>query len=71
MAKIYHYTKIDTLEKILKSKHLRLNRLYNGVDDEEEFLYGSGPSDVKVSKYIYVADIAVSVPSVSLFSVPC
>jgi len=55
MAKIYHYTKIDTLEKILKSKLLRLNRLYKGVDDEEEFLYGSGPSNVKVSKYIYVS----------------
>jgi hypothetical protein len=55
MAKIYHYTKINTLEKILKSKLLRLNRLYEGVDDDEEYQYASGPSNVKVSKYIYIS----------------
>ena len=32
-------------------KHHRLER----VDDEEEYLYGSSPTNVKVSKFIYVS----------------
>ena len=54
MAKIYHYTSIDTLALILKNKTIRFNRL-DQVDDEEESIWGSGDSDVKIGKYIFVS----------------
>ena len=54
MAKIYHYTSIDTLALILLNKTIRFNRL-DKVDDEEESIFGSGDSDVKIGKYIFVS----------------
>lgn len=54
MSKIYHYTTIDTLVLIMLNKTIRFNRL-DKVDDEEEFLFGSGVSDVKIGKYIFVS----------------
>lgn len=54
MAKIYHYTSIDTLALILLNKTIRFNRL-DQVDDEEESIFGSGDSDVKIGKYIFVS----------------
>ena len=54
MAKIYHYTTIDTLALIMLNKTIRFNRL-DLVDDKEEALYGSGPFDVKVSKNVFVS----------------
>lgn len=52
--KIYHYTSIETLALILKSKSIRFNRLDN-VDDLEESMYGSGPKNQNLSKYIFVS----------------
>ena len=54
MAKIYHYTSIDTLALILLNKTIRFKRL-DQVDDEEESIFGSGDSDVKIGKYIFVS----------------
>jgi len=54
MAKIYHYTTIDTLALIMLNKTIRFNRL-DRVDDEEESIFGSGDSDVKIGKYIFVS----------------
>ena len=54
MAKIYHYTTIDTLASIMFNRTIRFNRL-DKVDDEEEFIFGSGNSDVKIGKYIFVS----------------
>ena len=54
MVKIYHYTSIDTLEKIIKNKTIRFTRL-DKVDDPEESIYGSGKFGVKVGKYIFVS----------------
>lgn len=54
MAKIYHYTTIDTLALIMLNKTIRFNRL-DRVDDKEESLYGSGPFDIKVSKNVFVS----------------
>ena len=54
MAKIYHYTSIDTLALILLNKTIRFNRL-DQVDDKEESEFGSGDSDVKIGKYIFVS----------------
>lgn len=54
MAKIYHYTSIDTLALILLNRTIRFNRL-DQVDDEEESIFGSGDSDVKIGKYIFVS----------------
>lgn len=46
--RIYHYTSIDTLEKVLKNKSIRFNRLDN-VDDMME-------SDVsQYAKYVFVS----------------
>ena len=52
--KIYNYTSIETLALILKSKSIRFNRLDN-VDDLEESMYGSGPKNQNLSKYIFVS----------------
>ena len=52
--KIYHNTSIETLALILKSKSIRFNRLDN-VDDLEESMYGSGPKNQNLSKYIFVS----------------
>lgn len=54
MAKIYHYTTIDTLALIMLNKTIRFNRL-DRVDDKEETLYGSGPFDIKVSRNVFVS----------------
>lgn len=54
MAKIYHYTSIDTLALILLNKTIRFNRL-DQVDDKEESEFGSGDSEVKIGKYIFVS----------------
>ena len=54
MAKIYHYTTIDTLALIMLNKTIRFNRL-DLVDDKEESLFGSGPYDMKVSKNVFVS----------------
>ena len=54
MAKIYHYTTIDTLALILLNRTIRFNRL-DFVDDEEEYTFGSGKYDVKIGKYIFVS----------------
>jgi hypothetical protein len=53
MAKIYHYTTIDTLALIMLNKTIRFNRL-DDVDDKEEALFGSGPSDLKISRNVFV-----------------
>lgn len=52
--KIYHYTTIPTLALILHSKKMRFNRL-DRVDDIEESAYGSGPLNIKLSKYHFVS----------------
>lgn len=52
--KIYHYTSIQTLALILKSKKIRFNRL-DLVDDLEESIYGSGPSLTKLGLYTFVS----------------
>lgn len=54
MSKIYHYTKINTLEAILKSRTIRFNRLDN-VDDEEEYIWGSGEKNILMGKYVFVS----------------
>ena len=54
MAKIYHYTTIETLALILKHRTIRFNRL-DQVDDMEESLYTSGPINLNLSKYVYVS----------------
>ena len=54
MSKIYHYTTIDTLALILLNRTIRFNRL-DHVDDEEEYIFGSGKSDVKIGKYVFVS----------------
>ena len=46
--RLYHYTSVDTLEKILKNKTIRFNNLSN-VDDLEERSYSP------YSKYIFVS----------------
>lgn len=46
--KIYHYTSIDTLEKILSNRMIRFNNL-NNVDDLEERSYSP------YSKYVFVS----------------
>lgn len=54
MAKIYHYTTIDTLALIMLNKTIRFNRL-DHVDDTEETIYGSGPFGLKVCRYAFVS----------------
>lgn len=54
MAKIYHYTTIDTLALIMLNKTIRFNRL-DLVDDKEETLYSSGPYDTKICKNVFVS----------------
>ena len=51
---IYHYTSIQTLALILKYKKIRFNRL-DLVDDLEESMYGSGPSQSRLSQYHFVS----------------
>lgn len=52
--KIYHYTSIQTLALILKYKNIRFNRL-DMVDDMEESIYGSGPTQTKLGMYTFVS----------------
>lgn len=52
--KIYHYTSIQTLALILKSKKMRFNRL-DRVDDIEESAYSSGPNNINLSQYQFVS----------------
>lgn len=52
--KIFHYTTIETLALILKYKTIHFNRLDN-VDDLEESMYGSGSTNIKLSKYVFVS----------------
>jgi len=52
--KIYHYTSIQTLALILKHKKIRFNRL-DKVDDLEESIYGSGPTQTRLGKYTFVS----------------
>lgn len=52
--KIYHYTSIETLALIIKNKTIRFNRL-DFVDDCEESLYGSGPTNIKLGQYTFVS----------------
>lgn len=51
---IHHYTKIDTLEAIVRNNCFRFNRL-DKVDDEEESKFWSGPTKLKTGKYIFVS----------------
>lgn len=51
---IYHYTSIQTLALILKYRKIRFNRL-DRVDDMEESIYGSGPSQTKLGMYSFVS----------------
>lgn len=51
---IYHYTSIQTLALILKNKKIRFNRL-DRVDDIEESIYGSGPTETKLAQYTFVS----------------
>lgn len=51
---IHHYTSINTLALILKSKKIRFNRL-DQVDDCEESINGSGPNNIQLSKYMFVS----------------
>ena len=48
---LYHYTNVDTLEKILMNKTIRFSSLI-GVDDKEEILTGSGSN---IGKYCFVS----------------
>ena len=52
--KIFHYTTIESLALILKHKTIRFNRL-DKVDDLEESMYGSGATNMKLSKYVFVS----------------
>lgn len=52
--KIYHYTSIDTLALIIKNQNIRFNRL-DFVDDREEALYGSGPTNINLGQYTFVS----------------
>ena len=54
--KIYHYTSIQTLALILKSRSIRFNRL-DFVDDLEESAYPSGNKglNLNLSKFVYVS----------------
>ena len=52
--KIYHYTSIQTLALILKYNKIRFNRL-DKVDDMEESIYGSGPTQTKLGMYTFVS----------------
>ena len=52
--RIYHYTSIDTLALIIKNQNIRFNRL-DFVDDCEESLYGSGPTNIKLGQYTFVS----------------
>lgn len=54
MAKIYHYTSIETLALILKYKTIRFNRL-DQVDDYEEACYGSGDLNLHLGQYCFVS----------------
>ena len=54
MPKIYHYTSIDTLALILKSKKFKFNRL-DQVDDVEESCYGSGKLNTMIGQYAFVS----------------
>lgn len=54
MAKIYHYTSIETLALILKSKKIRFNRL-DQVDDMEESCYASGNVNFYLGQYCFVS----------------
>lgn len=53
MAKIYHYTSIETLALILKNKTIRFNRLDNNLDDLEEGQISS--NGVKLGNYGFVS----------------
>lgn len=54
--KIYHYTSIQTLALILKSRSIRFNRL-DFVDDLEESAYPSGNKglNLNLAKFVYVS----------------
>ena len=54
--KIYHYTSIQTLALILKSRSIRFNRL-DFVDDLEESTYPSGNKglNLNLAKFVYVS----------------
>lgn len=52
--RIYHYTSIETLALILKHKTIRFNRL-DLVDDLEESIHGSGPTNIKLGQYHFVS----------------
>jgi Protein of unknown function (DUF2971). len=52
--KLYHYTSIETLALILKHKTIRFNRL-DLVDDLEESIHGSGPTNIKLGQYHFVS----------------
>lgn len=52
--KIYHYTSIETLALIVYNKNIWFNRL-DFVDDCEESLYGSGPTNTKLGQYTFVS----------------
>ena len=54
MAKIYHYTTIETLALIMLNNTIRFNRL-DHVDDIEESIYGSGPLGLMVCRYAFVS----------------
>ena len=49
--KLYHYTTLETLALILKSKTIRFNRL-DRVDDLEEIAISKG---VKLGQYVFVS----------------
>lgn len=51
---VYHYTSIETLCLIIKSKNIRFNRL-DLVDDMEESAYCSGPTGINLNKYVFVS----------------
>lgn len=54
--KIYHYTSIQTLALILKSRSIKFNRL-DYVDDLEESTYPSGSEglSLNLAKFVYVS----------------
>lgn len=54
MCRIYHYTKIDTLEVIVRNNTFRFNRL-DKVDDQEESKFWSGPTKLMTGKYIFIS----------------
>lgn len=52
--KIYHYTSIDTLIKIIETRKIKFNRI-DKVNDSEEAIYESEPEYLKIREMVFVS----------------